>query len=315
MCGCQNGRMHESVRRRRAGSFEPVGVSALERQRADLFYSDLFGISARGSGLALPPARQEAEWESDAESGEQQAPDPNQGWCCRRQTMAAVARVEEQHWTNPANGAKLGESAASQRPFLVRYWMATGQNAATAANSAAQSAANNDDFAWSAAFICFVMRAAGIVAADGFDFGSAHMRYVVRALRNRERSDQNARFWLVDSVEVQQEATPEPGDLICFNRPVNGTMTTHSYSSLRTTFWGNNGQHQNVAASGSSHCALVVGTAQQGGQRVVETIGGNETNSVRLKRNVVLNQHGGIQNPGAHADPGPIFGMIKIMRC
>lgn len=306
--------MHESVRRR-AGSLEPVGISTLERRRADLFYSDLFGISARGSGLALPPVRREAEWESDAESDEQQALDPNQRWCCRRQAIAAVARVEEQHWTNPSNGVKLLENAACQRPSLVRYWSATGQNAATAANSAAQSAIDNPDFAWSAAFICFVMRAAGIVAADGFDFGSAHMRYVVRALRNRERNDQNARFWLVDSVEVQQETRPEPGDLICFNRPVNGNMTNHSYSSLRNTFWGNNGQQQNVAASGSSHCALVVGTAQQGGQPVVETIGGNETNSVRLQRNVVLNQHGGIQNPAAHANPGPIFGMIKIMRC
>jgi hypothetical protein len=48
---------------------------------------------------------------------------------------------------------------------------------------------------------------------------------------------------------------------------------------------------------------------------VLETIGGNETNSVRLKSNVVIDQHGGIPNPQLHNDPGPIFGMIKIMGC
>lgn len=284
----------------------PMRVTSFERRQADLFYSDLLGVPPQRQGLVVA----EAEWEDAAE---QEAPH-QVSWCCRRQTIPAIARVEEAHWTSPT-GAKLVESAAGQRPFLVKYWMATGQGAAAAANSALQSANNVDAFAWSAAFICFVMRSSGVTQADGFDFGSAHMRYIVGALRNRERSDQNRRFWLVDHIEVQREAIPEPGDLVCFNRPHEGVMTTHSYSTLRNQFWGNNGQNQNVAPGGFSHCALVVGTAQQGNQRVLETIGGNESNSVRLKTNVVLNQHGGIQNPLQNADPGPIFGMIKIMRC
>lgn len=308
----------------RSGGAESAVSSALERRQADLFFYDLLGVSSQRRRLALPSAVRQAEWESDAgvavADGEpefasaEQAPD-QAGWCCKRQSTSAIARVEEQHWTNPATGAKLLESATGQRPFLVRYWMATGQAAAAATASAAQSAADAVDFAWSAAFICFVMRASGVLPADGFDFGSAHMRYIVGALRNRERSDQNRRFWLVDSVEIRREAIPEPGDLLCFNRPHNGVMTNHSYTSLRTQFWGNNGQNQNVAPGGRSHCSLVVGTAQQGNQRVLETIGGNETNSVRLKRNVVIDQHGGIPNPQQHNDPGPIFGVIKIMRC
>ena len=287
------------------------------RDRADLFFDDLLGVSSQGrlrsSGL------REAEWENDAwaaVAGEDSEQDAGQiGWCCKRQTIPAIARVQELHWTRP-NGTKLLESAASQLPFLVRYWMATGQGAVTAANSAAQSAVDHVDFPWSAAFICFVMQAAGILPADGFDFGSAHIRYIVGALRNRERSDQNRRFWLVDSVEIQREAIPEPGDLVCFNRPnAQGQMSTHSYASLRAAFWGNNGQLQNVDPTGRSHCALVVGTSQQGNQRFLETIGGNETQSVRLQRNVVIDRNGGIPNPQAHANPGPIFGMIKIMRC
>ena len=244
------------------------------------------------------------------EAAEQAAP-RDTSWCCKRQAIAAVARTEERHWTNPSTNVKLLETNPSQLPFLVRYWMATGQNATTAAASAAQSAANANDFPWSAAFICFVMQSADISAADGFDFGSAHMRYIVGALRNRERSDQSRRFWLLDSVEIQRETTPEPGDLVCFNRTVNGTPTTHSYQSLRTRFWGTNGSNQGVAPNGSSHCAVVVGTTTIGGQRVLETIGGNEDNSVRLRTNVVLNQNGGILNPQGNA----IFGMIKIMRC
>ena len=300
------------ARRWRSAGAKSAMTSTRERDQADLFFYDLLGGPSRGRQLGLRSGAREAEWESDA-GAEQAAGQP--GWCCNRQTIARLARVEEQHWTNPTTGAKLLEGAASQRPFLVRYWMATGLGAAAAAGIAAQSAANSDDAPWSAAFICFVMRASGVVAADGFDFGSAHMRYIVGALRNRERSNQNRRFWLVDSVEIRREAIPEPGDLLCFNRPHQGAMTNHSYTSLRNQFWGNNGQNQNVAPGGHSHCALVVGTAQQGNQRVLETIGGNETNSVRLKRNVVIDQNGGIPNPQQHNDPGPIFGMIKIMRC
>jgi hypothetical protein len=301
------------ARRWRSAGGKSAMTSRLERDQADLFFDDLLGRPSQGRQLARRVAVREAEWEGDA--GAEQAAGPA-GWCCNRQTIARIARAEEQHWTNPTTGAKLLESAACQRPFLVRYWMATGQGAAAATASAAQSAADARAFPWSATFICFVMRASGILPADGFDFGSAHMQYIVGALRNRERSDQNRRFWLVDSVEIRREAIPEPGDLLCFNRPdERGVMTTHSYTSLRNRFWGNNGQNQNVAPGGSSHCSLVVGTAQQGNQRVLETIGGNETNSVRLKRNVVIDQNGGIPNPQQHNDPGPIFAMIKIMRC
>ena len=294
---------HASRWRTAAAPFMP----ALARSETDLFSDELFGRAP--GGLMRPSRAFESDVESDA--GEQAVPDPN-AWCCKRQAITAVARVEKLHWTSP-NGAALQESAASQRPFLVRYWMATGLGAAAAANHAAQSAADVDDFAWSAAFICFVMRMAGVTQADGFNFGSRHMDYIVGALRNRERSTPGARFHLVDATEIRAEAIPEPGDLICFNRPDNGVMTTHTYANLRTRFWGNNGQNQNVAVSGKSHCALVLGRAQQGAQQVLETIGGNEGDSVLLQRNVVIDANGGIPNPQANANPGPIFGMIKML--
>ena len=85
-------------------------------------------------------------------------------------------------------------------------------------------------------------------------------------------------------------------------------MTTHSYSSLRRRFWS--GGNQNQAPHDISHCSIVVGPVEQGGRHFIETIGGNETGSVRLRR-IEVDRFGGIPNPQALN----IFGMIKIIRC
>ena len=204
------------------------------------------------------------------------------------------------------------ESDASQLPFLVSYWMTVpGFKTANAAGArAAVSAANGNDGEWSAAFICFVMHASGIRAAHGFHFGPRHMSYVATALRNRERSAPNRPFHLVDTVELQAEAAPKPGDLLCFNRVANGAMTNHSYVSLRRQFWTND---PNVEPTGSSHCALVLGTVERGGQRFLETIGGNETQSVRLASNIAVEANGGLsaQTVALHN----IYGAVRITEC
>jgi len=158
------------------------------------------------------------------------------------------------------------------------------------------------------------MRRAGVRRSDGFEFGGKHITYIVGALRNRERSDRARPFWLVDALELQLEAVPQLGDLLCFNRPVRRPgrppqWTQHSYASLRRQFWAD--RNQNRQPFGNSHCRLVVGFhAGPDGRRWVETIGGNEANSVRLKR-VRINQSGGILNPQGDR----IFGMIKLIGC
>lgn len=232
-------------------------------------------------------------------------------WCRMRQTIVANARTEEARWTSPT-GVKRLESQASQRTFLVSYWMTVPgfTTAAAAGTQAAASAANTVGAEWSAAFICFVMHASGIRAAHGFDFGPRHMTYVVGALRNRERSARDRPFWLVDRIELRAEARPEPGDLLCFNRQVDGVMTTHSFENLRQRFWITN---PTVAPTGSSHCALVLGTVDQGGHRFLQTIGGNETHSVRLAATIPVEANGGLSNATVAANH--IFAMIKIMRC
>gem|GEM_PF-5776878 len=229
-------------------------------------------------------------------------------WCQMRQTIAATARAEEARWTAP-NGNKYLESNHPDRlAILTSYWLTVPGFTTQAAATARATQSINNQIAWSAAFICYVMHTAGIRQAHGFEFSQRHLTYIVGALRNRERSDQNRPFWLVDEIEVQREADPKSGDLICFNRPVNGHMTTHSYTSLRNRYWS--GGNQNRAVSGSSHASIVVGTTTHNGQRYVETIGGNENQSVRIRR-IPVDQWGGIPNPQAQH----IFGMIKITRC
>ena len=77
---------------------------------------------------------------------------------------------------------------------------------------------------------------------------------------------------------------------------------------IERQFWS--GGNQNTQPFGSSHCALVVGRVSDRGRRFVETIGGNEGNSVRRQR-IPVDQSGGIPNPQALN----IFGMIKLIEC
>jgi hypothetical protein len=161
----------------------------------------------------------------------------------------------------------------------------------------------------------FGWASAGIGTAHGFMRSGRHLDFIVGALRNREASDQNRPFWLVDATELQNEATPRPGDLLCFNRQdENGVWSTHSYQSLRQTYFED---PTPPAVGGVSHTALIVGERTIGGNRFLETIGGNEGDgaagpargSVRLRFNIPINQHGHIDNPGANR----IFGMIKML--
>lgn len=234
-------------------------------------------------------------------------------WCMLRTRIATIATREERRWTRP-NGTKFVESNRAMLPALIDYWRSVPGYQTRPQAAAQRSAANHPEYPWSAAFICYVMRQAGVTAADGFNFSGRHMNYIVGALRNRERSDQNRPFWLQDSIEIQNETTLAAGDLVCLNRRVqnrrtgNWAMTRHSYESLRRRFWS--GGNQNRRIWGNSHTSLVVGTTVINGQKFARTIGGNERNSVREQR-IPMTEGGGIANPAM----ANIFGLIKLIRC
>ncbi|CUH82546.1 DUF2272 domain-containing protein [Tropicibacter naphthalenivorans] len=234
-------------------------------------------------------------------------------YCIYRNEVARIAREELANWHGQT------EADAARLPALIRYWQATGRSADAAQDMARRSAA--DTSPWSAAFISYVVRQAGITSADGFLFSGAHMRYIVGALRNREQSLTDRPFWLLDARELVNEVQLQPGDLLCFNRTarIRGrrVATNHSYSSLRQQYWdGENHAINPVSAENTrrrviaSHTSVVVGTRQTDSGAVVQCIGGNESNTVRL-REYPINASGGLVDPGA----ARIFGAIKMTGC
>src|SRR5262249_51289188 len=105
-------------------------------------------------------------------------------WCVIRQSIVNTALAEEAVWTRP-NNTRAEESARDMLDRLRAYWR-DGVKVADWDAQAKASAA--DSVAWSAAFVSWVVRTAGVTDGQGFKFSSRHIDYIVEALRNRERS-------------------------------------------------------------------------------------------------------------------------------
>jgi hypothetical protein len=114
------------------------------------------------------------------------------------------------------------------------------------------------DYAWSAAFISYVLRIAG--AGQRFPYSADHADYI-NAARNVSlgRTDR----WLVSAERVQEYA-PQPGDLVCFGR---GDARGLRYEDLPTP------------ALFPSHCDIVVDTLVPGR---ISVIGGNVQDAVTM---------------------------------
>ena len=118
-------------------------------------------------------------------------------------------------------------------------------------------ASRDANYAWSAAFISYVMRIAG--AGPRFPYSAAHATYINAA---REAAGDGATDWVLRAEPVSS-AVPELGDLICFGR--NGA------ASMR---------FEDLPTSGgfTSHCSIVV--AMTPGS--LSVVGGNVDDSVTL---------------------------------
>jgi hypothetical protein len=112
--------------------------------------------------------------------------------------------------------------------------------------------AEDGRFAWSAAFVSYVMREAA--AGDGFPYAAAHWTYI------------DAAFAAKPGVRLRTERPesypPQPGDLICIGREAARGIR---YDDLPARFAG--------------HCDIVVGVAP--GELTV--IGGNVNDAVTMK--------------------------------
>ncbi len=110
------------------------------------------------------------------------------------------------------------------------------------------------DEAWSAAFISWVMKTAGL--GDRFLYDEWHAHYINRAIKAREDNDPNYGFY---GFRLSERA-PLVGDLVCYARE-DGVDFDHRPETFK------------------SHCDLVV--AVRPGE--IDVIGGNVQDSVTLK--------------------------------
>ncbi len=147
---------------------------------------------------------------------------------------------------------------------IGEYWW-TGQNADQTErrwtglhdeNGAVFSPGRDGEYAWSAAFLSYVMRVAG--AGVRFPYAPSHHVYINIA---RQVSLGQTRGWAV-VAERPDAYAPRPGDLICAGR---GWAARLRYEDLPTS------------EGFPAHCAIVVATGPQ-----LSVIGGNVDDAVTL---------------------------------
>lgn len=132
-------------------------------------------------------------------------------------------------------------------------------------------ASADGDFAWSAAFVSYVMRIAG--AGDRFPYARAHHEYIDAAKRVATGAARN----LLITAERPEAYAPRVGDLICVARGSRRPI----YDSL-------------PAGPFPAHCDFVV-DAQPG---ALSVIGGNVDDAVTLKH-VPVGPDGRLTGPDA----------------
>jgi hypothetical protein len=205
-------------------------------------------------------------------------------------SRAAVVAIASREWRlfgqNVANPA--GEATRTVKPEreeglwqrVGEYWW-LGLNAGSAESAwtgkhdghgAVFSPDQDGDYAWSAAFVSYVMRLAG--AGPRFPYSADHADYINAA---RRQSLGQTSQWLVWAERVQDYA-PRVGDLICFGR---GSARGLRYEDLPTP------------ALFTSHCDIVVDTSAPG---QISVIGGNVEDSVTMTA-VPVTADGKLANP------------------
>ncbi|RYZ19275.1 MAG: DUF2272 domain-containing protein, partial [Sphingobacteriales bacterium] len=178
-------------------------------------------------------------------------------------------------WNPPPDGHKIPEGerlpGGSFRMIahLEEYWKAVkgvgpgipNYKVGDPAVNARNSALNNE--AWSAAFVSWAMQLAGVSENDGFIFSRRHIVYIVQALSNARKNDQQR------PVHLRAASTPvQPGDIMCFNVPVGNSSTNYSLADLAAQHLDGQNNVINLAnVFGSSHCDIVKEIITDGARR------------------------------------------------
>lgn len=139
------------------------------------------------------------------------------------------------------------------------------------ANGVEFPASEDGNYAWSAAFISYVMRIAG--AGSQFPYSASHSDYIDIA---KQMAIGQASGWVI-IAERPQSYAPQPGDLICLGRGGGANLT---YDDL-------------PAGHFPGHCDIVVDTSLPG---QISVIGGNVDDAVTLKH-VPITPEGRLATP------------------
>lgn len=128
----------------------------------------------------------------------------------------------------------------------------------------------NDEYFWSAVFISYVMRQAGLTKKE-FPFSQAHATYIIASIRQR-KTQQPAAYWGYRVDEA--EAVPDVGDLVGYVRGKNMSRADIL-------------KYYDKTARYDSHTDIVV--ARRSGE--IDVIGGNVLDSV-TKKTLATNAQG-----------------------
>ena len=142
-------------------------------------------------------------------------------------------------------------------------------------------------YAWSAAFVSYVMRIAG--AGPRFPYGQAHWPYINVA---REMSLGQTTGWVI-FAELPDAYAPQPGDLICESRSARPVR----FDDLPT------------AHGFAAHCDIVVKTND-----MLTVVGGNVDDAVTMKH-VPVTLDGKLAPPGGRPvdDRYPWFVVLRVL--
>ncbi|WP_245614956.1 DUF2272 domain-containing protein [Muricoccus aerilatus] len=191
--------------------------------------------------------------------------------------MLRIVEAEWMEWGRLAAGPGLprppsgAEGAVEAFPRVLAYWRAVPEEEATSAiarNRARWSAELGgtpregvwSEPAWSAAFVSYVMRAAGVDERE-FHASASHAFYLDAILRDAAEFPARAPFLPHDPTG----RAPEPGDLICADR------SRRPLASWRDRL-------AEVGRFRPMHCDIVLRTAPG----VAEAVGGNIADAVTL---------------------------------
>ena len=200
-----------------------------------------------------------------------------------RASAVAIAYAEWRAWGqvvydgDPRNEGPVDPNTKAERQpgFWQRvglyWWLGMNESNPTAAWTGEHDASgiifapdNDGSFAWSAAFISFVMRMAG--AGPAFPYSESHSVYINAAV---EETQSHLGQYAIQA-EPPNAYAPVVGDLICFGRNGAANLT---YAQLPTGRF-------------TGHCGIVV--AKTTGQ--ISIIGGNVEDAVALTHVPVTDQ-------------------------